>query len=111
MEGPSSKVPVERKMRGDDAAAGHRGDVRDLAQETCIAQKTDESEMIQGRAKSSAGQSEPDFLHRRLSDKVRYYRIARRATCGIIVAFAGISQAWDVTDCRYDSISEIKASG
>ena len=49
-------LPVERQMRGEDAAAGHRGDVRDLAQEACIAQKTDEPEMVQGRAKSAAGQ-------------------------------------------------------
>jgi hypothetical protein len=55
-------------MRGHDASAGHRGDVRDLVQEACISQKTDDPEMVQGRAKSSAGQGKPDFFHCTLSE-------------------------------------------
>ena len=43
--------------------------MRDLAQKACVAQETDEAEMIQGRAKSPAGKGETDSLHERPEQK------------------------------------------
>ena len=37
--------------------------MRDLTLEACIAQKTDEPEMVKGRAKSPAGKGKTNLLH------------------------------------------------
>ena len=40
-------VPIEYEMGGENAAARHRGDVGHLGQNTRVAEKTDQAEMIQ----------------------------------------------------------------
>ena len=61
-------APIQRQVRGHDAAAGHRRDVRDLRQDAAVAQEADQTEMIKGRAKASAGQGETDLLHEWLDE-------------------------------------------
>jgi hypothetical protein len=54
---------MERGMRGEDAAAGDRGDMCHLGQNAGIAQKPEQSQMIQGRSQAAAGECQTDFFH------------------------------------------------
>jgi hypothetical protein len=91
---------MERKMRGHDAAAGNRRDVRDLTQDARIAQEADEAKMIQGRAKSAARQSQPEF-HGRLN-VVKGPNLAADMRLAIFVRkrFGLVAQpCWEMAEC------------
>ena len=48
------------EVRGDDAAAGDRRDVRYARKDAGVAQKSDQTEVVKTRPETATGQGKPD---------------------------------------------------